>query len=276
MIRTLLRALGLIYLIAFVDFGIQASGLIGSGGILPFADYLRAAQASLGRAAYWDVPSVLWLNWHDGALTTVWVLGAIFAGVALAGYFQRAALAVCLVLWLSLCAVGQDFLSFQWDVLLLEAGFLAVFADESPVRVWLFRWLAFRLMFFSGAGKLLSGDPSWRGLTALHYHYETQPLPTPVAWYMYQLPMAFHKASTAFVLFAEVAAPFLFFAPRRFRYAGAWITIALQLLILITGNYTFFNLLTIVLALFLFVEPKRVARGLAHRVVSGAVAALIG
>lgn len=276
MIRTLLRAIGLVYLIAFVDFGTQASGLIGSHGILPFADYLRAAQASFGRAAYWDVPTVLWLNWHDGALTAVWVLGAIAAAIALAGYYQRAALAVCLVLWLSLCAVGQDFLSFQWDVLLLEAGFLAIFADDSPVRVWLFRWLIFRLMFFSGAGKLLSGDPSWRGLTALHYHYETQPLPTPVAWYVYQLPMAFQKVSTAFVLGAEVAVPFLFFAPRRFRLVGAWTTIALQLLILITGNYTFFNLLTIILSLFLFVEPKRVARGVAHHVVSGVVAALIG
>ena len=276
MIRTLLRALGLIYFIAFVDFGVQAPGLIGSRGIVPFAEYLRVAEASMGRGAYWNVPSLLWLSWHDGALTAVWVAGALCAVVVVAGYWQRAALAVCLVLWLSLCAVGQDFLSFQWDVLLLEAGFLAIFADDSPVRVWLFRWLAFRLMFFSGAGKLLSGDPSWRGLTALHYHYETQPLPTPVAWYLYQLPMVFQKVSTAFVLLAEVPVPFLFFAPRRFRYSGAAITVVLQLLILLTGNYTFFNLLTIVLALFLFVEPSSAPRGVTHRVISGALATFIG
>jgi len=275
-IRTLLRALGLVYFIAFVDFGVQASGLIGSHGILPFADYLRAAQSSFGKMAYWDVPSVLWLNWSDAALTAVWVLGAACALVAIAGYRQRAALAACLVLWLSLCSVGQDFLSFQWDVLLLEAGFLAIFADQSPVRVWLFRWLIFRLMFFSGVGKLLSGDPSWRGFTALHYHYETQPLPTPIAWYVYQLPMGFQKASTFFVLVAEVIVPFLFFTPRRFRRAGAWITIALQLLILITGNYTFFNLLTIILALFLFVEPKRMPPGRVHATVSIALIAFIG
>jgi Lipase maturation factor len=275
-IRTLLRALSLIYLIAFVDFGVQAPGLIGARGILPFSDYLRAAQASFGAAAYWEAPSVLWLSWLDGALTAVWILGALCAAVALFGYFQRFALAGCLVLWLSLCSVGQDFLSFQWDVLLLEAGFLAIFADNSAVRIWLFRWLIFRLMFFSGAGKLLSGDPSWRGLTALGYHYETQPLPTPVAWYMHQLPMAFQKASTLFVLAAEVAVPFLFFAPRRFRQVGAWITIVLQFLILITGNYTFFNVLTIVLALFLFVEPQRVPRSIPHRVVSAALAAFIG
>ena len=87
------------------------------------------------------------------------------------------------MLWLSLCSVGQEFLSFQWDVLLVEAGFLAIFADTSAVRVWLFRWLLFRLMFFSGVVKLASHDTAWRNLTALHFHYETQPLPTPLAWY---------------------------------------------------------------------------------------------
>jgi len=180
------------------------------------------------------------------------------------------------VLWLSLCSAGQDFLSYQWDVLLLEAGFLAVFADDSPVRVWLFRWLVFRLMFFSGAGKLLSGDPAWRNLTALDYHYETQPLPTPLAWYAYQLPMAFQRVSTLFVFAAELVAPLIFFGPRRFRHAGAGAVILLQLLILVTGNYTFFNFLTITLALFLFVEPKRVPRGRAHHAVTSALATFVG
>ncbi len=113
---------------------------------------------------------------------------------------MRMALLWCLVLWLSLCSAGQDFLSFQWDILLSEAGFLALFADDTPVRIWLFRWLAFRLMFYSGVVKLASGDPNWRNLTALHYHYETQPLPTPLAWYMAQLPMWFQKAFDGFYL----------------------------------------------------------------------------
>ena len=68
--------------------------------------------------------------------------------------------------------------------MLLEAGFLAIFLKPAYPRVWLFRWLLFRLMFESGAVKLLSGDPSWRNLTALGVHYETQPLPTAVAWYV--------------------------------------------------------------------------------------------
>jgi lipase maturation factor 1 len=191
--RDFLRILGLVYLVAFVSFGMQAAGLIGSHGILPVREFLEAARQA---GAGWEVPSVLWLNSSDAALAAVWILGALCALAAVFLPWQRSALAVCLVLWLSLCAVGQDFLSFQWDTLLLEAGFLALFADDSLIRVWLFRWLMFRLMFSSGAIKLLSHDATWRGLTALSYHYETQPLPTPPAWYMSQLPMAFQKAST--------------------------------------------------------------------------------
>jgi hypothetical protein len=131
-------------------------------------------------------------------------------------------------------------------------------------------------MFYSGAVKLLSHDPNWRNLTAVHYHYETQPLPTPLAWYMEQLPMWFQQASTAFTFFAELIVPFLFFAPKPIRRVGAWIAIALQTLILLTGNYTFFNLLAIILTLFLFIEPKPQARGRLHRAVSVALAAFVG
>ena len=189
------------------------------------------------------------------------------------GRWQKAALAVCFVLWLSLCSAGQDFFSFQWDVLLLEAGFLALFADARPVRVWLYRWLLFRLMFFSGAVKLLSHDPSWANLTALGFHYETQPLPTPLAWLVYQLPAAAQKVCTAVVLAVELAVPFLFLGPwRQARRAAARITIVLQVLILLTGNYAFFNWLTILLTFWLFVEPDRSPTTRGHRLASAAVA----
>jgi hypothetical protein len=259
-VRSFLRILGCIYLVAFVSFGAQAPGLIGSHGILPLGDYLAAAKEGAGRAAYWEIPSLFWLNSSDRALQADWFLGAGCALLAAAGLWQRWALAACLVLWLSICSAGQDFLSFQWDVLLLEAGFLALFANSSAIRIWLFRWLLFRLMIFSGLVKLLSGDPAWHNLTAMSYHYETQPLPTPLAWYLHQLPLGMQKFSTACVFLAELAAPLLFFAPRRWRHAGGWITIGFQTLILLTGNYTFFNFLTIALAMFLFIEPEREER----------------
>ena len=244
------------YFIAFFSFGIQAQGLVGSHGILPFETWLKSSREEFGGAAWRYLPTVLWLWPADAALAAVWIAGSLAAVFAVFGKSQRPALAICLVLWLSICTVGQDFLGFQWDSLLVEAGFLAVFASLSPVRVWLFRWLIFRLLFSSGVVKLASGDPAWRNLTALHYHYETQPLPTPLAWFMFQLPMAFQRFSTGLVFVAELAVPWLFFMPRRFRRAGAWITIGLQILILLTGNYTFFNILTIALTMWLFFEPQ--------------------
>src|SRR5262249_42857454 len=156
--------LGLIYFIAFTSFGVQAQGLIGSHGIAPAAEFFKAIQVS------WEAPSLLRFFPSDAAITANWVLGATFALAAVVSPWPRTALAVCLVLWVSLCVAGQDFLSFQWDSLLSEVGFLAVFADSSIVRVWLFRWLLFRLMFSSGAVKLLSGDPAWHSLTAMSYH----------------------------------------------------------------------------------------------------------
>jgi hypothetical protein len=161
-------------------------------------------------------------------------------------------LVVLYVLYLSLCTAGQDFLSFQWDSLLLETGFLAIFLGSSKIVVFLFRWLLFRLIFLSGVVKLSSHDPVWRDWSALAFHYMTQPLPTPLAWYMYQLPLWFQRFSTAFTLFVEILVPFLFFAPRRWRFCAAAAALFLQALIFLTGNYTFFNLLTMSLCLFLF------------------------
>jgi uncharacterized membrane protein YphA (DoxX/SURF4 family) len=119
------------------------------------------------------------------------------------------------------------------------------------VVVWLFRLLLFRLMFFSGYVKLASGDPSWHNLTAMFFHYHTQPLPMPLAWYADQLPAWFQRGTTAVVLAIELGAPFLVFLPRRPRIAGAAFLAGLQILILLTGNYAFFNWLTIALCVLL-------------------------
>jgi lipase maturation factor 1 len=150
-----------------------------------------------------------------------------------------------------LMTVGQDFLSFQWDILLLETGFLAIFLGFSRLVIWLFRWLLFRLMLLSGAVKLLSGDTAWRSLSALKFHYYTQPLPTPVAWYMQQLPGWFQEASVVVMFAIELGAAFLVFAPRRLRFFAAFWIVFLQVMILLTGNYTYFNLLAIALCVML-------------------------
>jgi lipase maturation factor 1 len=251
-----LRLLAIVYLIAFGSLVGQITGLIGARGILPIGGYLAAVSKALGARGYWAMPTIFWITHGDSALKTVCIAGAVLAIVLLSGLlrgaWERVLLAVLYGLYLSLSTAGQDFLSFQWDSLLLEAGFLAIFLGNSKLVVWLFRWLLFRLMVLSGAVKLTSHDPVWRDWTALAYHYMTQPLPNPIAWYMFQLPLGIQRFSTALVLFIELAMPFLFFAPRMWRFAGAGAVLFLQILIFLTGNYTFFNLLTISLCVFLF------------------------
>ncbi|MGA2185969.1 MAG: lipase maturation factor family protein [Bryobacteraceae bacterium] len=261
-----LRLLALIYLIAFWSFAAQGVGLIGSHGILPLDRYLTAIHGAYGTSAWRIVPTLFWLNASDAAIQWLPIAGVVVALVALAGFAQRIALVVLFVLYLSVCAAGQEFLSFQWDYLLLEAGFLAIFLGPSRVVVWLFRLLLFRLMFFSGAVKLSSGDAAWHNLTALAFHYHTQPLPTPLAWYLDQLPLWFQRASTTMVLVVELAVPFLILLPRRARMFGAACFIALQGTILLTGNYAFFNWLAIALCILLLddqflrrVRPSRLS-----------------
>ncbi len=250
------RALAFIYLIAFASFGMQVRGLIGSDGIVPVAEYLRFATAQLGTSAYWKVPTIFWWTHGDFALLSIpWGGVALAAAAILArphSRWQRIIFAILFVYYLSIVSAGQIFMTYQWDLLLLETGFLAIFLVPAQPRVWLFQWLLFRLMFESGLVKLTSHDPTWRNLTALSFHYETQPLPTMIGWFAAHLPMGFQKASTAAVFVVELGLPMLMFGPRRFKQAAAAGTLGLQALILLTGNYTFFNWLAIALCLFLF------------------------
>jgi predicted DCC family thiol-disulfide oxidoreductase YuxK len=248
-----LRLFGLIYVAAFASLGVQILGLIGHAGILPLSDFLEAARAALGGAAYWILPTLFWVNAGDTALIAGTVAGVVLGLLVVANRFTRPALIGLYLLYLSYVYAGQAFMSFQWDSLLLEVGFLAIFlTGGSRIVVWLFRWLVFRYMFMSGIVKLLSGDPAWHDLTALEYHFWTQPLPTPLAWYVAQLPPWALIAATAAALGIELGAVFLIFLPRRMRAAAGCCVLLLQLLIVLTGNYNFFNLLTMLLCIFLF------------------------
>jgi len=160
-------------------------------------------------------------------------------------------------------------MSFQWDFLLLECGFLAIFLPwGSTIIVWLYRWLVFRFMFLGGAVKIASGDKSWDSLTALGYHFETQPLATPLSWYIHHLPESVLMAGTGITLIIELLVPFLIFTPRRFRHIAAWCFLLIEMSILLTGNYNFFNLLTIFICLFLF-DDAAVKRLIPGRIFTG-------
>jgi lipase maturation factor 1 len=281
LVRSLfLRGLAVVYLLAFGSLWQQIPGLIGQGGILPAQRLMEQAQTVLGHVWY-RLPTLAWIRADDAFLQGLCGAGIVLAILAFVSVWPRLCFTLLWFFYLSLVSVGGDFLSFQWDALLLETGLLAILfapagilprrqGQDPPSRLslWLLRWLLFRLMFESGLAKWGSGDPTWRHFTALQVYYETQPLPNPVAWFMHQLPAWFHTASCAFVFVAEVFIPWLILTPRRLRRVAFSALIMLQLLILLSGNYAFFNLLTIVLC-FTLLEDKDIPAWI-HSFVLGA------
>jgi len=261
-----LRLLGLIYLAAFVSFAVQAQGLIGSHGILPLAELVDALRRSVGAERFLLMPMVFWWSASDFAIQAVCWGGAGLSLLLVFNVLPRLTLFLLYVLYLSLLYGGQTFMTYQWDVYLLEAGFLALLLSfaQRP-GIWLLRWLLFRFMFMSGVVKLASGDPNWWNLSALSYHFLTQPLPTPLAWYADHLPQGLLKSATAATFFIELVLPFLIFCPRRLRFCAAFGFLLLQSCILLTGNYNWFNLQTMLLCLLLF-DDAAVRRILPRRV----------
>ena len=259
-----IRLLGVIYLVAFISLWRQIDGLIGHNGILPVADYLEAVSERLGPERCWWAPTFCWFNASDGFLHLQCAAGVALSLLLIAGVAPVLDLLFLWAIYLSLSTVCRDFLSFQWDILLLETGFLAIFLAPrqwlpklsretmpSGTVLWLCRWLLFRLMFMSGAVKLLSRDPAWWNLTALAVHYETQPLPTWIGWYAHQLPLWIQRTCCALMFITELATPFLIFCGRGTRQIACGAFFLFMLLISLTGNYCFFNLLTVTLCLLL-------------------------
>ena len=260
-----LRLLALVYLIAFGSLAAQLTGLVGEHGILPIGEFLHRAHEAYGTDAYRLFPTLLWLSPTDALLNVLCWVGIAASLLLLVGVVPIASALTLWVLYLSLTVAGQTFLQFQWDALLLETGFLATLyappvwwsrsgTDIAPPSIvrWVLWGLAFKVTFLSGITKILSGDPTWANLTALQYHYETQPLPMWTGWFMHQLPPLVQTCSAAGMFFIELVVPWIVFLPARWRRArliGCALMISLQLGIAATGNYGFFNLLTIALYL---------------------------
>jgi predicted DCC family thiol-disulfide oxidoreductase YuxK len=273
-----LRGLGLTFLIAFWSLWVQMDGLIGSRGILPVSAYLQAIAEQYPGQKYALAPTLCWLNSSDAFLHALCGGGMVLASLLILGIAPVPVLALLWAAYLSLVVAGQDFLSFQWDCLILEAGFISIFFapwrlfsrtknENAPPWIgrFLLKWLLFRVMFWSGVLKLTSGDPTWRDWTALQYHYFTQPIPAWTSWYFQQAPGWFERFSVGVTFFAEVILPPFYFAPRRLRLAAMFGTIVFQLLIAVSGNFGFFNLLTIVLCILLADDalwPRWLSRGL--------------
>ncbi|MFI0817797.1 lipase maturation factor family protein [Streptomyces sp. NPDC021098] len=247
------RGLAAIYLIAFLTAAFQGRALIGERGLTP-------APRFLARVPFRRSPSLFHLHYSDRFFTVCVWLGAALAAAVLAGAADDvplwAAMAAWLVLWLlylSIVNVGQVWYGFGWESLLLEAGFLAVFLGNGrtapPVLIlWLLRWLLFRLEFGAGLIKM-RGDRCWRDLTCLDYHHETQPMPSPLSWYFHHLPKPLHRVETAANHVAQLIVPLTLFTPQPVASVAAGIIVVTQLWLVASGNFSWLNWATIVLAL---------------------------
>jgi hypothetical protein len=274
-----LRALGLIFLSAFYSLLFQIRGLVGERGILPATSYLDTVRAAgIGAKRFWYVPTVLWTNAGDVALTVVVVAGVVSSALLVANVWPKASTALSTLLFLSCIAVLQDFSSYQSDGMLLEAGFISIFfaprgirpglgSPDPPSKASLFmlRWEWFRIYFESGVAKLASGDVHWRNLTAMDEYYQNGPLPAWPGWYVQHLPHAFQAATVVLTLAVELAVVWAVFLPRRFRVACFVVVTALQLGIIGTANYAFLNYLVLVLGVLLLDDDTMARLGLPWR-----------
>lgn len=285
----ILRLLGCIYAVAFLVAAQQILPLIGSHGILPVGLFLERVQNALGSptAGFLRLPSLFWIAHSDTVLQAAAWIGFALSCVVVAGYANAIVMAVLWVLYMSFVHVGQDWYGYGWEIQLLETGFLAIFLcpllDARPfprrappiVLIWLFRWLIFRIMLGAALIKL-RGDPVWRDLTALYYHFETQPIPGPLTRSFHFLPRWMLKGGVLFNFLAELIAPWFAFYPRVARRLAGVIIVMFQVTLIVSGNLSFLNWLTIVPALACFDDgfwAKLMPRALATRAAAAGAAA---
>ena len=253
--------LAFIYLTVFISLSSQILELIGSKGILPIAELIKNNP----QLTYFKFPTLHLFFSSDAALIGFLLLGMIFSIALALGYFPRTSLLACIIIYLSYVTSGRTFFHFQWDNLLLEASFLALFLplqgklfqpkqlqQPSPFLIFLFRWLLFRLYFESGLAKIFYGQGTWLNLTAMNYYYATAPLPSFGGWFAQQpMPEPFHIISLFFVFFLELVLPLFLFYPRKLRMIAFYFLVIFNVIIGFTSNYGFFNPLTIFIGIFL-------------------------
>jgi hypothetical protein len=255
----ILRLLGLVYGVAFLVLAFQALPLAGSRGLLPAALFLERVQGQLGSRleGFYRFPGLFWLGISDGWLLGLAWLGVGLSALVLLGYANALLLAVLWGLYMSFVHVGQDWYGYGWEIQLLETGFLAIFLcplldgrpfprrpPPAPV-IGLFRWLIVRIMLGAGLIKM-RGDPCWRDLTCLDYHYETQPIPNPLSHALYFMPRWFQRLGVLLNHLTELFAPWFAFGPRLARHVAGAVMLAFQVTLILSGNLSFLNWLTIV------------------------------
>jgi len=255
----ILRLLGFVYAVAFFVAARQLVPLIGAHGLTPATQFLASVETELGSrtAGMEHLPTLFWFDVSDQSLSILSWIGLALSLIVLGGYANAILLALLWAMYMSIVHVGQIWYGYGWETQVLETGFLAIFLcpllDPRPfparppplLVIWLFRWLGFRIMIGAGLIKL-RGDPCWRDLTCLYYHYETQPIPNPISRYLHFAPHWFHKFGTAWNHFIELIVPWFSFGPRMARHVAGVLLISFQITLIMSGNLSFLNYVTIV------------------------------
>src|SRR5438552_7437204 len=255
----ILRLLGFVYAVAFLIAAQQLVPLIGEHGLTPANRFLASIHTQLGSdmAGMLRMPTLFWFGISDQALLIFAWFGFGLSLIVLAGYANAIILGILWAMYMSIVHVGQIWYGYGWEIQLLETGFLSIFLCplldgrpfpkcRPPILVfWLFRWLGFRIMVGAGLIKL-RGDPCWRDLTCLYYHYETQPIPGPISRYLHFSPHWLLKFETAWNHFVELVVPWFSFGPRLARHVAGVLLVTFQIFLIISGNLSFLNYLTII------------------------------
>ena len=250
------RGMAAVYLVAFLAVVNQFRPLLGEHGLLPVPEYLE-------HMSWRNAPSIFHWRYSDRLLDLVAWTGIVISVLALLGVTERGPVWVSIgawlllyVLYLSIANVGQKFFGFGWESMLLEAGFFTAFLGPARMQptiipVLILRWMLFRTEMGAGLIKLRH-DRCWRDLTCLYYHYETQPLPNPLSWYFHRIPKPMHRFSALASHFVQVIVPFALFAPQPIASVAGALIIMHQLVLIVSGNYSWLNWLTVVLGVSAF------------------------
>ncbi|MBI4169142.1 MAG: lipase maturation factor family protein [Acidobacteria bacterium] len=279
----ILRLLGLVYFFAFLSLARQVLPLIGQEGLLPAGLFLQRVEARFGSRldGFLQLPSLFWIDSSDSFFSLMAWLGVVLSVPLLLGFANAILMAFLWALYMSFVHIGQDWYGYGWEIQLLETGFLGIFLcpllDPRPFPrrpppvavIWLFRWLAFRIMLGAGLIKI-RGDSCWRDLTCLYFHYETQPIPNPLSRALHFMPRWFHNAGALFNHLNELIVPWFGFGPPRARHVAGALLVSFQVILILSGNLSFLNWLTIVPILACFDDS------LLRRVLPGWLAARAG
>ena len=260
-----LRFLGLVYFIAFLTTANHIVPLIGKNGLTPADNYLNFIEQNSESKfnSFLSLPTIFHFYFSDSFLRIVAWTGVLLSLIVLFGYANIPVMFLLWFFYMSIVHIGQRWYAFGWEIQLLETGFLGLLMvplwEARPFPklptplpiIWLLRWLAFRI--YLGAGLIkVRGDPCWKDLTCMHYHYETQPVPGTFSRFFHFLPGWFHKFEVAGNHLVELVAPLFIFTGKHLRHIAGIILILFQVYLIFSGNLSFLNWLTIVPAIALF------------------------